>query len=92
MLVDPTLRDVRETPSTPSTRRSCTPQEQHAKFVEAEEKFEQLMREKGKEFISGDNLKMAGKLKRKLARFAKKHVPLVGGFATGFSLAMASFP
>ena len=67
-------------------------QEQHAKFVEAEEKFEKLMKEKGKEFISGDNLKMAGKLKRKLARFAKKHVPLVGGFATGFSLAMASFP
>ena len=67
-------------------------EEQHAKFVEAEEKFEALMKEKGKEFISGDNLKTMGKLKRKLARFAKKHVPLVGGFATGFSLAMASFP
>ena len=67
-------------------------EEQHAKFVEAEEKFEALMKEKGKEFISGDNLKAMGKLKRKLARFAKKHVPLVGGFATGFSLAMASFP
>ena len=50
------------------------------------------MKEKGKEFISGDNLKTMGKVKRKLARFAKKHVPLVGGFATGFSLAMASFP
>ena len=67
-------------------------EEQHTKFLEAEEKFEQLMKEKGKEFISGDNLKAMGKLKRKLARFAKKHVPLVGGFATGFSLAMASFP
>ena len=32
-------------------------EEQHAKFVEAEEKFEALMKEKGKEFISGDNLK-----------------------------------
>ena len=50
-------------------------QEQHAKFVEAEEKFEALMKEKGREFISGDNLKMAGKLKRKLAKFAKKHAP-----------------
>mmetsp|Transcript_21487 Transcript_21487/g.60598 ORF Transcript_21487/g.60598 Transcript_21487/m.60598 type:complete len:163 (-) Transcript_21487:120-608(-) len=67
-------------------------EEQHAKFVEAEEKFEALMKEKGKEFISGDNLKTMGKLKRKLARFAKKHIPLCGGFATGFSLAMASFP
>ena len=67
-------------------------EEQHAKFMEAEEKFEQLMKEKGKEFISGDNLKTMGKLKRKLARFAKKHIPLCGGFATGFSLAMASFP
>jgi len=67
-------------------------EEQHAKFMEAEEKFEALMKEKGKEFISGDNLKTMGKVKRKLARFAKKHVPLVGGFATGFSLAMASFP
>ena len=46
---------------------------------------------KRQEFISGDNLSQMGKLKRKLARFAKKHVPLVGGFLIGFSLAMASF-
>ena len=49
------------------------------------------MKEKGK-FISGDNLKTMGKLKRKLALSASKHVPLVGGVTTGFSLAMASFP
>lgn len=65
-------------------------EERHAKLVEAEEKFEAMMREKGKDFISGDNLKAAGKLKRALAKFAKKNVPLVGGLATGFSLAMAS--
>ena len=47
-------------------------EEQHAKFVEAEEKFEAPMKEKGKEFISGDNLKTMGKLKRKLAELRKE--------------------
>ena len=47
-------------------------EEQHAKFVEAEEKFEALMKEKGKEFISGDNLKAMGKLKRKLKGKAER--------------------
>ena len=69
-------------------------EEQHAKFVEAEEKFEQLMKEKGKEFISGDNLKNNGQAQAEARPFPEeaRRDGLVGGFATGFSLAMASFP